>query len=89
MWEKFYPRAPGKIIVAFDSAARVATIAAARKSNAILVDLAPALAETHGAAFADYAHFTDTGAAMTAHAVAAGILEAERDREVPRCLDAK
>jgi hypothetical protein len=76
-WEKFYPRAPGRVVVAFDSAARLATIAAARDSKALLVDLAPELAQTGVAAFADYAHFTDVGAGVAAHAVAEGILRAE------------
>jgi hypothetical protein len=74
MWEKFYPRAAGRTIVAFDSAARLVTIAVARDSQTVLVDLAPKLSLTRGAAFADYSHFTDLGAALTAGALTQSIL---------------
>jgi hypothetical protein len=76
MWEKFYPRASGRTIVAFDSAARLTTIAVARDSQAVLVDLTPKLAASNGSAFADYAHFTDFGAAVTATAASTSILAA-------------
>lgn len=75
-WEKFYPRASGETIVAFDSLARIRTIAVARDSQTVLVDLAPTLARSHGAAFADYSHFTDFGAALAAGTVSASILAA-------------
>jgi hypothetical protein len=74
LWEKFYPRASGQTIVAFDSAARLTTIAVARDSQAVLVDLAPTLARSHGSAFADYAHFTDLGAALAAGTVSRSII---------------
>ena len=78
MWEKFYPRASGQTIVAFDSAARLATIAVARDSQAVLVDLPPIVARSKAPAFADYAHFTDAGAALIAGAVSRTIIDAER-----------
>lgn len=73
IWEKFYPRASGRMIVAFDSVARLATIAAAEDSGAVVVDLAPILAGTNGQAFADYSHFNDLGAALTASALTQAI----------------
>jgi hypothetical protein len=73
-WEKFYPRAAGQTIVAFDSAARLSTIAVAHDSQTVLVDLAPILARTHGAAFADYSHFTDLGAAISAGLLGKAVL---------------
>ena len=72
-WEKFYPRASGRTIVAFDSLARLATIKVARDSAAVLVDLAATLAKTRGASFADYAHFDDLGGALTASTLAESI----------------
>jgi hypothetical protein len=78
MWEKFYPRASGQTIVAFDAAARLATIAVARDSQAILVDLPPIVARSGKNVFADYAHFTDAGAALVAASVSRPITDAER-----------
>jgi len=78
LWEKFYPRAAGRTIVQFDSLARLATIAVAQQSDALIVDLAPALSATHAAAFADYAHFNDVGAAMTAGALGRAIAASTR-----------
>jgi hypothetical protein len=73
-WEKFYPRATGRTIVAFDSVARLRTLAVAADSSTVLVDLAPTLAHSRGTVFADYSHFTDVGAALTAGAVGASIV---------------
>jgi hypothetical protein len=84
MWEKFYPRASGQTILAFDSAARLTTIAVARDSQAVLVDLAATLARSKGAPFADYSHFTDLGAAITAGTVSAAILAASGEH-LPGC----
>jgi hypothetical protein len=84
-WEKFYPRAPGQTIVAFDSVARLTTITVARDSQAVLVDLAPALARSHGAAFADFSHFTDLGAALTAGTVSRSILAASGEHLTTVC----
>ena len=86
-WEKFYPRATGQTIVAFDSVARLRTAAVAGDSAAVLVDLAPTLAQSKGTVFADYSHFTDFGAALTAGAVAASILHASET--TPACTLAR
>jgi hypothetical protein len=80
MWEKFYPRASGRTIVAFDSAARLTTVAVARDSQAVLVDLAPTLARSHEGVFADYAHFTDLGAALAAGTASSSIIAASGEQ---------
>jgi hypothetical protein len=85
MWEKFYPRASGQTIVAFDRAARLTTITVARDSQAVLVDLAPTLARSHGAGFADYSHFTDLGAALAAGTVSRSILAASGEHLTRVC----
>lgn len=85
MWEKFYPRASGETIVAFDSAARVATIAVARDSKVVLVDLPPIVARSGKSVFADYAHFTDAGAALVAGSLTRPIVDAERLRLPAAC----
>jgi hypothetical protein len=84
-WEKFYPRASGETIVAFDSVARLVTISVARDSQAVLVDLAPSLAQTHGSAFADFSHFTDLGAALAARNASRSILASTAERRVGHC----
>jgi hypothetical protein len=86
-WEKFYPRASGQTIVAFDSAARLTTIAVARDSRAVLIDLATTLGRSHGAAFADYSHFTDLGAGLAAGAVGGSILAASGGSLATACGD--
>lgn len=75
-WEKFYPRATGRTIVAFDSAARELTLKAADDSEAIVVDLAPKLAATRTLPFSDFVHFTDSGAAVVASTLAPAVLKA-------------
>lgn len=75
-WEKFYPRASGKTIVAFDSVARLRTIAVAQDSQAVLVDLALTLARANGGVFADFSHFNDLGASLAAGALSRPILAA-------------
>jgi hypothetical protein len=75
-WEKFYPRAPGPVIVAFDSAARELTLKAAKDSATSVVDLAPRLAATATVPFSDFVHFTDSGAAIVASALAPAVLRA-------------
>lgn len=84
-WEKFYPRASGQTIVAFDSVARLRTIAVARDSGAVLVDLAPTLSPSRGSAFADYSHFTDVGAALVAGTVSGSILAASGGNLTTAC----
>jgi hypothetical protein len=73
-WEKFYPRASGETIVAFDSVARLRTIAVARDSGIVLVDLAPVLAGARAPVFADFSHFNNFGAAITADLASRSIL---------------
>lgn len=66
-WERFYPRATGATLVAFDSAAndRIRRIAA--DSAAVLVDGWQAFrGHPADSMFADFSHFTDAGAARIA-----------------------
>ena len=66
-WEKFYPRATGATLVAFDSAAAEVVRRIAADSGVVLVD---AWREFRGAPaekmFADFSHFTDAGSARMA-----------------------
>lgn len=75
-WEKFYPRATASVIVAFDSVARGVTLKAGRDSGTIVVDVAPRLAAAGTNPFSDFAHFTDSGAAIVASALAPAVLTA-------------
>jgi hypothetical protein len=85
-WEKFYPRATGQTIVSFDSVARLTTIRVARDSQAVLVDVQPALARSgRRSPFADFSHFTDVGAAIVADRVSGSILVASIDRFTEAC----
>jgi lysophospholipase L1-like esterase len=74
-WENQYHRATGDALIAFEAAAARATMQAARDSNVIVVDLRRVHATPM---FADYAHFTDAGAAVVAGALAPAVLEASR-----------
>jgi hypothetical protein len=85
-WEKFYPRATGQTIVAFDSVARLRAAAVAGDSATVLVDLAPTLARSHGSVFADYSHFTDLGAALTAGAVGASLIPPPTTTPAVSCM---
>jgi hypothetical protein len=71
-WEKFYPRATGEVIVAFDSAAREVTLSAAADSGVRAVDLQSILSGggREQALFSDFSHFTDLGSAVVAAALA-------------------
>jgi hypothetical protein len=75
-WEKFYPRATAPVIVAFDSAARELTLQAARDSAVTVADVAPRLAGIVTVPFSDFAHFTDSGAAIVASSLAPAVLKA-------------
>jgi hypothetical protein len=79
-WERFYPRAPGAVIVAFDSAARAETLRAASDSSVATVDLATRLSASPRAAFSDFSHFSDEGAAIVASTVAPSILSVAASR---------
>lgn len=76
-WERFYPRATGPVILAFDSSARGVVREVARDSVTALADIADAVRGS--AAFADFSHFTDAGAASVAGILARTIV-AELER---------
>ena len=74
-WEKFYPRAPGNVILAFDAAANAITLRVASDSAVPIVDLARIVATTgEKDLFADFAHFTDRGAGVVAGALLRPVL---------------
>lgn len=76
-WEKFYPRATGATLVAFDSAAAESVRRIAADSSVALVD---AWREFHGVPaeemFADFSHFTDAGSARMASLLRPAIAQA-------------
>lgn len=72
-WQRFHPLATGDVLIAFDSAAREATLAVSRRHGAEVADVAAALAADTGSVFADYAHFNDRGAAVAAGSMASAI----------------
>ena len=81
-WERFYPRASGTTLIAFEAAAREVTARVARDSGVTVADVARTLAsEPSAVAFADFSHFTDHGAARAAAAVA----DAAAKVAGPRC----
>jgi hypothetical protein len=75
-WEKFYPRATGATIIAFDSVAREVTNRVAKDSGVVSVDAARRLAAAPASAFADFVHFTDLGSSHMADVASAGIIQA-------------
>ena len=77
-WEKFYPRATGSTIIAFDSAARASTLAVAADLQVPVVDAAVRLALGSPEAFGDMVHFTDLGSAEMADVLAPRILSVAR-----------
>jgi hypothetical protein len=81
-WERFYPRAPGSVIVAFDSAARDVTLDAASDSGAPVVDIARRVSASSGVVFSDFSHFTDHGAALVAGTLAPKLLSAGKSHDV-------
>jgi hypothetical protein len=81
-WERFYPRATGPTIIAFDSVARFTTMRVAADSGLVLADVAAELPATPGDHFADFVHFTDAGAATVAAELAPAVLAAARRRGV-------
>ncbi len=74
-WQRFYPRADGRVILKFDSAGALAIARAAGDSSVAVADVRASLSGCLGC-FADYAHFTDEGAARAAGRTADAILEA-------------
>jgi len=79
MWERFYPRATGPTLLAFDSAGRDATVRVGRDSAALVVDLAASIPAPRSRWFADYVHFTDEGAGFVAGKLAEAV------RRLARC----
>ena len=75
-WEKFYPRATGQTIVAFDSLAAASTLRVAADSNVVAVDAAQRLEMAGAPAFADFVHFTDLGASHMADIASRGVIAA-------------
>ena len=65
-WEKIFPRATGRTLIAFDSLSRLVTIAIGRDSGVVVADVEARLAHAPAAAFADAVHFTDLGAGLVA-----------------------
>jgi hypothetical protein len=74
-WERFYPRATGAVIVAFDAAANARARQVARDSGAVLADLERTVRGGPDL-FADFSHFTDAGAARVAGELARTIVAA-------------
>ncbi|HET7459455.1 MAG TPA: SGNH/GDSL hydrolase family protein [Gemmatimonadaceae bacterium] len=79
-WARFYPRAEGEVIVAFDSVAREVTTAVARDSGVTVVDVAGALYGGGDRVFADFSHFTDYGAARVASVLSTALAPEVRRR---------
>ena len=78
-WEHVYPRPEGQVILAFDSVAAEVTRRVAADSGVALADVRTALSGCVGC-FADYAHFTDEGAARVAGTMAAALAAAVSPR---------
>jgi hypothetical protein len=79
-WERFYPRATGTVLIAFDSAGGDATMRVAKDSVVPVLDLAAIVRRNQGSdaakLFGDYAHFTDRGAALVAGALRPIVIDA-------------
>jgi len=66
-WERFYPRATGETLLAFESAAAGTVRRLAGELGVRLVDTETGFrTSTQGELFADFSHFTDAGAARMA-----------------------
>ena len=77
-WQKFYPRATGPVLIAFDSLARDVTLRVGADSGVVTVDAARALATAPRSEFVDFVHFSDAGAARIATLLTGGVLDAAR-----------
>ncbi len=77
-WQKFYPRATGPVLIAFDSLARDVTLRVGLDSGVVTVDAARQLATAPRDAFVDFVHFSDDGAARLATLLTGGVVEASR-----------
>ena len=69
-WQKFYPRATGNTLIEFDAQANAILRRLAREYDVALIDVAEQVAG-EPADFADFSHFTDSGATKVAEALAA------------------
>jgi hypothetical protein len=65
-WRRFYPRASGAVLVDFDRRVRGVTCRVAADSGVAFVDLDAHLDAPRARFFADYSHFSDTGAGVVA-----------------------
>ena len=79
-WEKFYPRATGQVILAFDSTAREVTMRVGADSGVTTIDAAKRLAAAPVSAFGDFVHFTDLGASNMADELTPAVLAAAEQR---------
>jgi hypothetical protein len=79
-WRRFYPRTTGPVLLAFDSAGDAVVRQVAADSGVTLVDLAGLVREHRGPLFADYAHFTDAGAALAADTIGRAVRAGPRFR---------
>ncbi len=88
-WERFYPRATGATIVAFDSAARDVTLQVARDSAVVVVDaqriMHDRMVSQGTRLFEEYAHFTDAGATLLASQVGHAVQHALASRGTLAC----
>ena len=80
-WDRFYPRAAGSTLIAFDSIARAVTLRVAKDSMVAVADAAVSLSRAPREAFADYMHFSDLGAAIVAGTAATGVASAAPIKE--------
>jgi len=78
-WERAYPRPEGQVLLAFDSLGAEVVRRVAADSGVALADVRAALSGCV-ACFADYAHFTDEGAARVAGTVASALVAAAGPR---------
>jgi hypothetical protein len=72
-WERFHPAFSGSAIVEFDRASALRTLKVGRDSSVVVVDPTETIARERPAPFADYAHFSDRGAAIIGAAVAGSV----------------
>ena len=77
-WERFFPRATGEVLVAFDSLANLSVLRIAAEMGVGSVDVVPHLG--HRRWFGDFSHFTDEGAARVARTIAPVVARATRER---------
>ena len=64
-WQKFYPRANDTVLIEFDAAANALVRGLAQEYAVEVVDIAERVAGDPND-FADFSHFTDSGAAKVA-----------------------